>query len=273
MEKATKKSSTGGFMAVAAFAAMYAIGLIYMLFVYPAAGAKIDFWAEWLIRYAVIFGLGIPAFLFISRKAPSENMSVAIKIGGGKFFKYLMLALGAATAGGALGNVIISAVSGASIEDAPDYFGGGSIAGAFLFLCIVPPALEELFFRKILLQRLSAYGSGAAVLGTALAFAVYHTLLTYAQILHVFLLGIVFAYIILRTKNIVYTIALHSLVNLWSVFNTRLSPVLPDPLPLVIPLAILPIMICFIVILIANRKKLINGLKNILKNKPVAEWL
>ena len=273
MEKATKKPSAGIFLVVAAFAAMYVIGLIYMLFVYPAAEAKIDFWAEWLIRYAVIFGLGIPAFLFISRKAPSEDMPAVVKIGGGKFLKYLMLALGAATAGGALGNVIISAVSGTSIEDTPNYFGGGSIAGAFLFLCIVPPVLEELFFRKILLQKLARYGSGAAVIGTALVFAVYHTLLTYAQILHVFFLGIVFAYIVLRTKNIVYTIILHSIVNLWSVFSTRLSPALPDPLPLIIPLAVLPIMICFLIILIVNRKKLISGLKNILTNKPVAGWL
>ena len=272
MGKETKQSSSGIFMVIAAFAAMYVIGLIYMLFVYSAAEARIDFWAEWLIRYAVIFGIGIPVFLFISRKAPSGDMADAVKIGGGKFVKYLLLALGAATAGGALGNVIISAVTGASIEDTPNYFGGGSVIGAFLFLCIVPPVLEELFFRKILLQKLSVYGSGAAVLGTALAFAVYHTLLTYAQILHVFLLGIVFAYIIIRTKNIVYTMVIHSIVNLWSVFSTRLSPVLPDPAPVVVPLIVLPIMICFLIILIVNRKKLIRGIKIVLKNKPVNEW-
>jgi len=268
METKTKKALPW-IVIVVAFAVMYAIGLVYMLTIYPIIEEKLDFWVEWLIRYTVIFGIGLPVFMLISRKAPVEKTPIRVTVSTGRFLKYLIISLGAATAGGMIGNLLIAAVTGTSIEEAPNYFSGGSVLGAFLFLCVIPPVLEELFFRNILLKKLNVYGNGIAIIGTALAFAIYHTLLTYAQVVHVFLLGIVFAYVMLRTKNIACTIILHSIVNLWSVINSRVTQLLSEPLSILVPLLILPIMICFIIIVLKNRRKLICGIKSIVKNLPI----
>lgn len=269
MENKINKPMLGIIITFLAFMVMYAVGLAYMLIAYPMVEAKIDFWIEWIIRYAVVFGIGLPVFLLVTRNVPSEKMFNRNNVSIGHFLQYLIISLGLATAGGMIGNLLISTIIGVSINDIPNYFSGGSDIGAFLFLVFIPPIIEELFFRKILLGKLSAYGSGIAVIGTALAFTVYHTLLTYAQIVHIFLLGIFFAYLTLRTKNIICTMILHSMVNLWSVFNTRISPLLPEPIPLFTPIIVLPIMVCFIVILIKNRRKIVKDLKNLFRNKPV----
>lgn len=52
--------------------------------------------------------------------------------------------------------------------------GGRALAAAFLSLCLLPAVMEELFFRGVLQTALRPFGSGAAVLGSALLFALCH---------------------------------------------------------------------------------------------------
>lgn len=269
MEGKVKKSFSDILVIAIAFFAMYTVGLIYMLVLYPIIKGSVDFWIEWLIRYAVIFLIGLPIFLLISRKKESSKIGNPCKVKGSRFFKYYILSLGAANVGGLIGNLLISLVTGVPITEVINYFDGGTTLGATLFLCLVPPIIEELFFRRILLKKLIPFGDGFAILGTAIAFSIYHTLLTHAQIIHIFLLGVLFSYVALRTKSIFITIALHSLVNLWSTFIGRIALLLPDPIPVFAPTLILPVMISFIVIVLVNRKKIIATIKGIFCNRPI----
>ncbi len=52
--------------------------------------------------------------------------------------------------------------------------GGWALAAAFVALCLLPAASEELFFRGVLQTALRPFGPGAAVLGSALLFALCH---------------------------------------------------------------------------------------------------
>ncbi len=82
-----------------------------------------------------------------------------------------------------------------------------------VLLCtvILAPIAEELFFRKALIDRLSAYHPMDAILYSALLFGLIHGNLT--QFLYAFPIGVLLGIIYWRTKNIRYTILLHMGMN------------------------------------------------------------
>ncbi len=78
-------------------------------------------------------------------------------------------------------------------------------------MVLVAPVCEELIFRKLMLEPLRALGDSAAVLLTALAFALFH--MNLYQILYAFFAGLVFGCVVLLTGSIRDAILLHMLVN------------------------------------------------------------
>ena len=77
---------------------------------------------------------------------------------------------------------------------------------------IAAPIVEEIVFRKILLDRLRNYGDVIAIVVSGLCFGFYHG--NIAQFLYASALGFVFAYVVIRTEDIRYSIALHICINL-----------------------------------------------------------
>jgi hypothetical protein len=71
--------------------------------------------------------------------------------------------------------------------------------------------VEELIFRKILLDKLRRFGDLPAILITGLAFGIFHFNLL--QFFYATVIGIMFAYITIRTNRIIYAIILHMMMN------------------------------------------------------------
>lgn len=96
-----------------------------------------------------------------------------------------------------------------------------SIIGILLFIlqvAILPAIFEELLFRSAMLRILSKYGNVASILITAFCFGLMHQNLT--QGIFAFLMGIVLAFITIRTKSIIPAMAIHFLNNFVSVIAT-----------------------------------------------------
>lgn len=89
---------------------------------------------------------------------------------------------------------------------------------SFLAFAIVAPVAEEVIFRRLLLDRVRIFGDRAAILIVGVAFALFHGNLN--QTLYAFVLGAVFAAIVLMTNRLRYTIAIHMLINGISVLST-----------------------------------------------------
>lgn len=89
---------------------------------------------------------------------------------------------------------------------------------SFLAFAIVAPVAEEVIFRRLLLDRVRILGDQAAILIVGVAFALFHGNLN--QTLYAFVLGAVFAAIVLMTNRLRYTIAIHMLINGISVLST-----------------------------------------------------
>lgn len=81
-----------------------------------------------------------------------------------------------------------------------------------IFVGILAPILEEIFFRKLLVDRLAFYGDLPAILISGIAFGLVHG--NFYQFFYAAAVGIVFGYIYIRTGKLRYTVGLHMAVNL-----------------------------------------------------------
>lgn len=99
-----------------------------------------------------------------------------------------------------------------NIQDIEQYF---SPIPMFFLIAIMPIA-EEIFFRGFLLDKINDYaGKNIAIFSTAILFGIAH--MEYAKIYPVvitFLMGIVLAYIVLKTKNLLSAIIAHVTYNI-----------------------------------------------------------
>ena len=89
-----------------------------------------------------------------------------------------------------------------------------------LFAVILGPLFEELIFRGTLLKKLRVFGDKTAIIYTAIAFGLFHC--NIAQIPFAITAGLILAYTVVKTNNIVYSIILHMILNGLSVALTIL---------------------------------------------------
>lgn len=88
-----------------------------------------------------------------------------------------------------------------------------------LYVGILAPILEEIFFRKLIIDRWRRYGDWIALTLSGLAFGLIHG--NVAQVIYASLVGMLFGYIYLRTGRLRYTVTLHMIVNMVSVLMTE----------------------------------------------------
>lgn len=81
----------------------------------------------------------------------------------------------------------------------------------FVVMVVVGPIIEELLFRKIIIDRCGPYGEATSALVSALAFGLFHGNLQ--QAIYAFALGYLFALIYQKTGKIQITICIHIVVN------------------------------------------------------------
>lgn len=84
-------------------------------------------------------------------------------------------------------------------------------------IAIIAPITEELIFRGMILKGIASnHNATMAIFLSAFLFSIIH--LNLAQIPNAFILGIIFAFIMLHTKNIFYTIIYHAINNFFVTF-------------------------------------------------------
>ena len=83
---------------------------------------------------------------------------------------------------------------------------------SLIFVGILSPIIEELMFRGIMLNKIRIYGDKVAIITTAILFGLFHA--NFSQFFYAVALGLVFAYVTLKTGTIKYSIILHIAVNM-----------------------------------------------------------
>lgn len=168
-----------------------------------------------IVSAAVQYLVAFPVLYFMLKPIPASLPSDR-RLSTRELIKALSIATLLIYAGQYISTLIISA-----IESALGYTPENSVSQAFngntfavtLIIAIIAPIIEEIVFRKLLVDRLRPYGEKLAIFFPALIFALAHGNLY--QLFYAFLIGVVLSYIYAKTGKITYPIFIHMFVNLF----------------------------------------------------------
>lgn len=123
-------------------------------------------------------------------------------------------------------SAVFTMITNLDIPQADFTFDFGSLSGwLFLFyVCLIGPIFEEVLFRGVILRTLNRYNRYFAIIASALIFGLFHLYLE--QGAHAFVLGLVLAYVSLKTDSLMTCILLHifhNTITTFSSFSTLLT--------------------------------------------------
>lgn len=109
-------------------------------------------------------------------------------------------------------NTFIGNLSGQDVSSGIEsVLSGGNLLLTFLIVVIIGPVMEELIFRKVLIDRTIVFGDWTAILLSGMIFGLAHG--SFEQLFYAFGSGCLYAYIYIKTGKVRYTISLHMVTN------------------------------------------------------------
>ncbi len=171
-------------------------------------------WGVWVLTFVPIYAAAIPVGLLMLRSLPVKPLEkrdwkpkqmcvisiicMFMMYGGNLLGNLITMLIGMLK-----GETVDAAIMGYAMDD--------SLLLKILVMVILAPILEELVFRKQLIDRMNPYGGKLAVVTSALMFGLFHGNLT--QFFYAFGLGLVFGYVYLKSGKLRYSIGLHMGIN------------------------------------------------------------
>ncbi|MBE6738906.1 MAG: CPBP family intramembrane metalloprotease [Ruminococcaceae bacterium] len=172
----------------------------------------------WIKMVFCQYIIGIPAIRLVLIGLPKYRYQKE-KMSFKDIFGAFLICQALAYAGNMIGTVlnqIISTILGKEIDNTVgELIENSNPLILLLVIGIIGPILEELVFRKFIIDRIRPYGEFLAVLFSALTFGMFHG--NFYQLFYAFAIGFVLAFIYVRTKNIIYPVILHIAFNTYSV--------------------------------------------------------
>ena len=166
------------------------------------------------ISFALMYLIGVPVgLIFMNRtkvsKLAKSNLSFL------QFVAIFAVCISFMYLGNIIGMFITnlySSVSGNTVENPiNNLIFGRSILLRIIIVSLIGPFVEELIFRKFIIDRLNLYGEKIAIFVSALLFGLFHGNLF--QFFYAFFLGLIFGYVYLRYGKLLYTVLLHVIIN------------------------------------------------------------
>lgn len=264
-----------------AFFGMFAVTLVLQMIVagiISVIDIKTPDWIATVLSLLSMYLVGVPVCYVIIKKVPVGPKTEKEQWHFGKVLLCFIMAVGLMYLGNIVSQLIMGLINiirmNPSTNPIENMVMNSNLVMNIVFVVFLAPVIEELLFRKLLLDRISVYGDGIAVFVSGFMFGLFHGNLY--QFLYAFLLGLVFAYVYVKTRKIGITIGLHIAIN---AMGSIIAPALlngidmdhlntTDPaqmmemlyqlLPLLIyALFMIGCMIATIVLLICLRKKIV----------------
>ncbi len=237
LKEAKRHFSRIGVAATVMLLLMIAVAqIIYSLAYTHAPDIAQKEWFSWAVSSVTMYIIAMPAFLIIMQRIPSTKPKKS-DMGGRRWFVLIAVSATVMYLGSYASNVLMSIIAGFT-GIMPENTVTQTLVNSnpiirLALVGIVAPVLEELIFRKALLDRTRVYGEKTALIFSALVFALFHG--NFYQFFYAFGLGIVLGYVYLRTGRIRNTIFLHMGINLlngvlMSWLIQKLTVVLPEEL-------------------------------------------
>lgn len=162
----------------------------------------------------IVYMFTLPLIYLLARNIP-EKVPERRTIKWQQFFVLFLIGYALIFVSNIIGNiatVFIGIAKGSQVNNRLiEYVSDGNVWTMLVVMVIIAPVMEELIFRKVLVDRVLKYGEGMAVALSGLMFGLFHGNLN--QFAYAVVLGAFFAFIYIKTGNIRITIGLHMLVN------------------------------------------------------------
>lgn len=168
-----------------------------------------------LIFNFIGFIIGIIVVYFYINRIPKAKNFKKDKLNVKKYLFYLIMGYGLMILGYTITDILKSLFI-PTITNPLNSFESSSMIVTFLYAILFGPIIEELLFRKFLIDRTIKYGEIFAITTSAFMFMLYH--MNIYQFLGVFLFGIVLAEVYVKTNNIIYPITIHQIGNFFGLF-------------------------------------------------------
>ena len=166
------------------------------------------------IQFLAFYGIAAPLFLTVAAALPTVRPE-KVKMGVGKWLVGLCICLLLMTAGGYISNILVTFIDmilgGTLVNPVETMLDQTSLWVDILFVVILAPILEELFFRKLLCDKLLALGEGVAVVVAGIIFGLAHG--NFFQMPYALLVGFALSFIYVKTGKLIYTIGYHMALN------------------------------------------------------------
>jgi len=166
----------------------------------------------WLQSFVPLYVIAMPLTIaLLSRTKGSEPEKHEMSFGW--LFRNLVMTCAVMFIGNLIGTVLMAILTGGRAQNVLVGYAmdAGNEALKILFIVFLGPLLEELLFRKILIDRTRAFGEKNAILFSALLFGLVHT--NMFQFFYAFGIGLIFGYIYVRTGKVLYTWVMHAAIN------------------------------------------------------------
>ncbi|MBQ7935052.1 MAG: CPBP family intramembrane metalloprotease [Clostridia bacterium] len=169
---------------------------------------------QWILQIVPQYCVGFPIFcLFLfkmPKKAPAKQ-----PLGKENWFTFLAVAFLLAFFGNLISIFLMAffeALRGAEITNALNtYIEELPPLLTFVTIVVIAPILEELMFRKLIIDRLLPYSEMLAVVTSGLFFGLIHQ--NFYQFFYATLLGLLFGLVYVKTGKIWHSILMHMIIN------------------------------------------------------------
>lgn len=175
-------------------------------------------WFVWVASLAPLYLVGVPLFCYLLPK-PAAAVPTKRKYGFGKLVVTCIIAGAAITIFNYVGfyfTQLINIASDGKLANSDALTSAVAESPVWLTaLCaaVLAPIMEELVFRKLLCDRVRPFGELQTCLFSGLMFGLFHG--NFRQFFYATALGIIFAFVYIKTNNIIYPIVMHAGINLF----------------------------------------------------------
>ena len=222
-----RTSMAMGFFATAYLVMMYVINFIYIGLIYAGPIPSVTNETLYIIEISISVGSAlIPGLIFfiISRNNIFKFMNKTY-VKPTKLVPMIMIGMGVAMIANFAANLFDQNISIFGLENHASLNSVAKTAPEIILYiistAIVPAFAEEFAYRGIVLSSLRRFGDGFAIFCSALLFGAMHGNTT--QIIFAFLVGLVFAFVDVKTNSIIPSVIIHFLNNFYAVITDILQ--------------------------------------------------
>lgn len=169
---------------------------------------------QWIMGVLPMYLVGLPILYLIVKSMPKVKLEKS-RLSLGEFLMFFAIAQALMLIGNSIGttlNGFFGALRGDEISNSTsELIESSPVWITFIVAVIIGPIVEEFIFRKLMIDRLSRFGAGTAILVSGLSFGLFHG--NFYQFFYAAMLGVLLAFITVKTGNWIYSVIMHIIIN------------------------------------------------------------